>query len=103
MNNSDQKFWIGIASAFILPTMAYIYTQGMTAQSIEQLAKSVEKFQTSIDVVNDRVNGVANGTSTNNVSIIQMSKDVDHLSDIVEEQSKKIVMLETQINHKVGR
>lgn len=103
MNNSDQKFWIGIASAFILPTMAYIYTQGITAQSIEQLAKSVEKFQTSIDVVNDRVNGVANGTSTNNVSIIQMSKDVDHLSDIVEEQSKKIVMLETQINDKVGR
>ncbi len=103
MTGSDQKFWIGIASAFILPTMAYIYTQGMTAQSIEQLAKSVDKFQQNVDVVNDRVNNVMNNTSNNNATLIVMSKHLEQVDAVVAEQSKKIVILETQMNGKVGR
>ncbi len=103
MTGSDQKFWIGIASAFILPTMAYIYTQGMTAQSINQLAKSVDKFQSTVDIINDRVNTIANGTSNNNISLSNLDSHVKKLDVIVNEQSKKIVILETQINNKVGR
>ena len=40
MINNDKKFWIGIATAFIIPTLAYSYTQGMTAQSISQLSRN---------------------------------------------------------------
>ena len=65
MSNDDKKFWIGIASAFIIPTLAYIYTQGMTAQSISQLSANVEKYQTTVDKLNGQILIIANNTNNN--------------------------------------
>lgn len=98
MTGSDQKFWIGIASAFILPTMAYIYTQGMTAQSIESLAKSVDKFQTSVDNVNQQVNTIANSSANNAEAITNINKHMDKMDSLVIDQNNRLVILETKIN-----
>lgn len=96
MTGSDQKFWIGIASAFILPTLAYVYTQGMTAQSIEQLAKSVDKFQVSVDNVNNQVNAIANNSSNNSAAINNINKHMDKLDLVLGEQGNRLVVLETK-------
>lgn len=98
MTGSDQKFWIGIASAFILPTMAYIYTQGMTAQSIESLAKSVDKFQTSVDNVNQQVNTIANSSANNAEAITNINKHMDKMDTLVIDQNNRLVVLETKLN-----
>lgn len=98
MTGSDQKFWIGIASAFILPTMAYIYTQGMTAQSIESLAKSVDKFQTSVDNVNQQVNTIANSSANNAEAITNINKHMDKMDTLVIDQNNRLVILETKLN-----
>ena len=98
MTGSDQKFWIGIASAFILPTMAYIYTQGMTAQSIESLAKSVDKFQTSVDNVNQQVNTIANNSANNAEAITNINKHMDKMDTLVIDQNNRLVILETKLN-----
>ena len=82
MNGSDQKFWIGIASAFILPTLAYVYAQGMTAQSIEQLAKSVEKFQSNVDAANGRINNAERLTESNTAAIASINSDLFMVSPV---------------------
>jgi peptidoglycan hydrolase CwlO-like protein len=98
LNGSDQKFWIGIASAFILPTLAYVYTQGMTAQSIEQLAKSVDKYQSTVDNVNTQVNTIANNTANNAEAITNINKHMDKMDTIVIDQNNRLVILETKLN-----
>lgn len=98
MTGSDQKFWIGIASAFILPTMAYIYTQGMTAQSIEQLAKSVDKYQSTVDNVNQQVNVIANSAANNAEAITNINKHMDKMDTVVIDQNNRLVILETKLN-----
>ena len=74
MSNYDQKFWIGITSAFIIPTLAYVYTQGMTAQSIRQLSASVDKYQTTVDNLNDQILIIANNANNNTAEIASVNK-----------------------------
>ena len=96
MTGSDQKFWIGIASAFILPTLAYVYTQGMTAQSIESLAKSVDKFQMSVDAANTRLANVERDNSNNALEIVQTSKRLDQIDQVLENHDERLVVIETR-------
>ena len=96
MTGSDQKFWIGIASAFILPTLAYVYTQGMTAQSIDSLAKSVDKFQNSVDATNTRLSGIERDTSNNAMSIIQANRHLDQIDQVIDKHGERLVVLETK-------
>lgn len=98
MAGSDHKFWIGISSAFILPTLAYVYTQGMTAQSIEQLAKSVEKIQTTVDNVNGQMINTANNSINNTNSILSISKNIDRLEIASSDQTNRLTIIETKIN-----
>ena len=81
MSNNDQKFWIGIASAFIIPTIAYVYTQGMTAQSIRQLTASVDKYQDAVDSLNGKILIVANNANNNTAEIALVNKHLDRLMD----------------------
>ena len=97
MTGSDQKFWIGIASAFILPTLAYVYTQGMTAQSIDSLAKSVDKFQTSVDAANTRLANVERDNSNNALEIVQTNKRLDQIDQVLENHGERLVVIETRI------
>ena len=96
MTGSDQKFWIGIASAFILPTLAYVYTQGMTAQSIDSLAKSVDKFQTSVDAANTRLDNVELDNSNNALAIVQVNKHLDQIDQVLENHGERLIVIETK-------
>lgn len=100
MTGYDQKFWIGIASAFILPTMAYVYTQGMTAQSIAQLAVSVDKFQANVDVINDRVVGIQRETLNNSASIVAMNSHLEQIDSDLDKHGERIVIIETKMKVK---
>lgn len=96
MTGSDKKFWIGIASAFILPTLAYVYTQGMTAQSIDSLAKSVDKFQTSVDAANTRLASVERDTSNNTLAITNINRHLDQVDTILDKHGERLVVIETR-------
>ena len=96
MTGSDQKFWIGIASAFILPTLAYVYTQGMTAQSIDSLAKSVDKFQTSVDATNTRLASVERDTSNNTLAITNINHHLDQVDEILDKHGDRLTVIETK-------
>ena len=96
MTGSDQKFWIGIASAFILPTLAYVYTQGMTAQSIDSLTKSVDKFQTSVDATNTRLASVERDTSNNTLAITNINRHLDQVDTILDKHGDRLIVMETQ-------
>lgn len=96
MTGSDQKFWIGIASAFILPTLAYVYTQGMTAQSIDSLAKSVDKFQTSVDATNSRLASVERDSSNNALAITQANRHLDQIDQVLEKHGERLIIIETK-------
>lgn len=96
MTGSDQKFWIGIASAFILPTLAYVYTQGMTAQSIDSLAKSVDKFQTSVDAANTRLDNVELDNSNNALAIVQANKHLDQIDQVLEKHGERLIVIENK-------
>lgn len=100
MTGSDQKFWIGIASAFILPTMAYVYTQGMTAQSIAQLATSVDKFQANVDTLSDRMNGIQRDTMSNTASLVAMGRHLDQVDTEMDKHGERIVIIETKMKVK---
>lgn len=95
MTGSDQKFWIEIASAFILPTLAYVYTQGMTAQSIDSLAKSVDKFQTSVDSTNTRLASVERDTSNNTLAITNINRHLDQVDTILDKHGERLIVIET--------
>lgn len=96
MTGSDQKFWIGIASAFILPTLAYVYTQGMTAQSIDSLAKSVDKFQTSVDATNTRLASVERDASNNTLAITNINRHLDQVDTILDKHGERLIIIETK-------
>lgn len=96
MTGSDQKFWIGIASAFILPTLAYVYTHGMTAQSIDSLAKSVDKFQTSVDATNTRLASVERDTSNNTLAITNINRHLDQVDTILDNHGDRLIVIETK-------
>ena len=96
MTGSDQKFWIGIASAFILPTLAYVYTQGMIAQSIDSLAKSVDKFQTSVDATNSRLASVERDSSNNALAITQANRHLDQIDQVLEKHGERLIIIETK-------
>lgn len=96
MSNNDQKFWIGIASAFIIPTLAYVYTQGMTAQSISQLSKSVDKYQDTVDILNGKILIIANNANNNTATIASVNKHLDKIDLEVNEQNHRILIIETK-------
>ena len=96
MSNNDQKFWIGIASAIIIPTIAYVYTQGMTAQSINQLSASVDKYQTTVDNLNDQILIIANNANNNKAEIASVNKHLDKIDLEVNEQNRRILVIETK-------
>ena len=96
MSNNDQKFWIGIASAFIIPTLAYVYTQGMTAQSISQLSKSVDKYQDTVDSLNGKILIIANNANNNTAIIASVNKHLDKIDLEMNEQNHRILIIETK-------
>ena len=96
MNNNDQKFWIGIASAFIIPTIVYVYMQGMTAQSISQLSTSVDKYQDSIDILNGKILIITSNDNNNTESIANLNKHLDKLDIEVSDQNRRILIIETK-------
>ena len=96
MSNNDQKFWIGIASAFIIPTIAYVYTQGMTAQSIRQLTASVDKYQAAVDSLNGQILIVANNANNNTAAIASVNKHLDKINLEVNEHNRRIIVIETK-------
>lgn len=96
MSNNDQKFWIGIASAFIIPTLAYVYTQGMTAQSISQLSASVDKYQATVDSLNGQILNIANNANNNTASIASVNKHLDKIYIDINEQNRRILIIETK-------
>ena len=96
MSNGDQKFWIGIASAFIIPTIAYVYTQGMTAQSIIQLSASVDKYQTTIDNLNGQILIIANNANNNTEEIASVDKHLDKIELELNDHNRRILVIETK-------
>ena len=96
MNGSDQKFWIGIASAFVLPTLAYVYTQGRTAQSIDQLTQTVARFQSSIDATNERINTTGELARSNNSKINDIEKHLERVDIVLNNQGSRLVVIETK-------
>ena len=96
MTNNDQKFWIGIASAFVIPTLAYVYTQGMTAQSISQLSASVDKYQDTVDILNGQILVIANNANNNTATIASVNKHLDKIDLEVNEQNRRILIIETK-------
>ena len=96
MSNNDQKFWIGIASAFIIPTLAYVYTQGMTAQSISQLSASVDKYQDTVDILNGQILIIANNANNNTATIASVNKHLDKIDLEMNEQDHRILIIETK-------
>ena len=63
-DDNSTKFWIGIASAFVIPSLAYSYAQGSTVQSINTLTRTVEQLQSTIDKVNDKIDKQSNRITT---------------------------------------
>lgn len=96
MSNDDKKFWISIVSAFIIPTLAYVYTQGMTAQSISQLSANVEKYQTTVDKLNGQILIIANNANNNTEEIASVNKHLDKIDLEVNEQNRRIMVIETK-------
>ena len=96
MTNNDQKFWIGIASAFVIPTLAYVYTQGMTAQSISQLSASVDKYQDAVDTLNGQILIIANNSNNNTAEIVSLNKHLDKIDLEVNEHNRRIMIIETK-------
>ena len=96
MSNNYQKFWIGIASAFIIPTLAYVYTQGMTAQSISQLSASVDKYQDAVDILNGKILIIANNDNNNAAEIASVNKHLDKIDLEVNEHNRRILIIETK-------
>lgn len=96
MTNNDQKFWIGIASAFVIPTLAYVYTQGMTAQSIRQLSASVGKYQDAVDSLNGQILIIANNANNNTAEIVSLNKHLDKIDLEVNEHNRRIMIIETK-------
>ena len=96
MSNNDQRFWIGITSAFIIPTIAYVYTQGMTAQSISQLSASVDKYQDTVDSLNSQILIIANNANNNTAEIASVNKHLDKIDLEVNEQNRRILIIETK-------
>lgn len=96
MSNNDQKFWIGIAAAFIIPTLAYVYTQGMTAQSIRQLSSSVDKYQDTVDSLNGQILIIANNANNNTAEIASVNKHLDKIDLEVNEHNRRIMVIETK-------
>ena len=96
MTNNDQKFWIGIASAFVIPTLAYVYTQGMTAQSISQLSASVDKYQATVDTLNGQILIIANNSNNNTAEIVSLNKHLDKIDLEVNEHNRRIMIIETK-------
>ena len=96
MSNDDKKFWIGIASAFIIPTLAYVYTQGMTAQSIKQLTASVDKYQAAVDSLNGQILIVANNANNNTAEIASVNKNLDKIELELSEHNRRIIVIETK-------
>lgn len=94
MSNDNQKFWIGIASSFIIPTIAYVYTQGMTAQSISQLSASVDKYQTTVDNLNDQILIIANSVNNSKAEIASVNKHLDKIDLEVNEHNRRIIVIE---------
>lgn len=92
----DQKFWVGIASAFIIPTLAYVYMQGMTAQSINQLVESVNKYQETADSLNTNIHDVSNLASVNKLYITKMNNDLEKLSIELDDQNRRITIIESK-------
>ena len=96
MSNDDKKFWIGIASSFIIPTLAYVYTQGMTAQSISQLSASVDKYQTTVDNLNGQILIIANNVNNNTAEITSINKHLNKIELEVNEHNRRILVIETK-------
>lgn len=96
MSNKDNKFWIGISSAFIIPTLAYVYSQGMTAQSINQLSTSVDKYQATVDSLNNQILIIANNNNNNTAEIASVNKHLDTIDLEVNEQNRRILIIETK-------
>ena len=96
MINNDKKFWIGIATAFIIPTLAYSYTQGMTAQSISQLSASVYKYQDAVDILSGKILIIANNDNNNMAEISSVNKHLDKIDLEVNEQNRRIMVIETK-------
>ena len=96
MTNNNQKFWIGIASAFVIPTLAYVYTQGMTAQSISQLSASVDKYQSTVDSLNGQILIIANDANNNTAVIASVNKQLDKIALEVNEYNRRILIIETK-------
>lgn len=96
MSNDDKKFWIGISSAFIIPTLAYVYTQGMTAQSIKQLTASVDKYQAAVDSLNGQILIVANNANNNTTEIASVNKNLDKIELELSEHNRRIIVIETK-------
>lgn len=96
MSNDDQKFWISIASAFIIPTLAYVYTQGMTAQSIIQLSASVDKYQATVDSLNGQILIIANNANNNTAEIASVNKHLGKIELEVNEHNRRILVIETK-------
>lgn len=92
----DQKFWVGIASAFIIPTLAYVYMQGMTAQSINQLVESVNKYQETADSLNTKIHDVSNLAGVNKLYITKMNNDLEKLSIELDDQNRRITIIESK-------
>ena len=101
MSNGDQKFWIGIASAFIIPTIVYVYAQGMTAQSIIQLSASVDKYQDTVDSLNGKILIIANNVNNNTAEIASVDKHLDKIELEVNEHNRRILVIETK--HEKGK
>ena len=97
-SSDGQRFWIGITSAFVIPTVMFVYSQGMTAQSINELTKSVDKFQVSLDITNSRVEDSARVAANNGAAINTLNKQVDKLENDLRDQQKRVNSLEVATN-----
>lgn len=97
-SSENQKFWIGIASAFVIPTVLFVYSQGMTEQSINELTKSVDKFQVNIDATNSRLSDTSRLASNNDAAINNLTKQFDKMEAELHEQNKRIHDLEMSKN-----
>ena len=96
MINNDKKFWIGIASAFIIPAIVHVYAQGMAEQSMRQLSASVDKYQATVDSLNGKILIIANNAHDNTASIANLNKYLDKIDLEVNEHNHRIIVIETK-------
>lgn len=90
----DAKFWMGLVSVFVVPTLIFAHAQGEVAKAIEILGGDVSVIRTKVESMESHIYDV-DGVSKQNSSILQrFERDVSRIDVAVSAQGNKISAIE---------